>query len=75
MLWYKARRLGIYKINKTLNMECTECGSSNVSIVATDTEIFRRRAYDITHYKCDNCGYIFIIEPDWDSMPGGHDDY
>jgi hypothetical protein len=30
---------------------------------------------DYLLYECKNCGHTYSNEPDYDSMPGGHDDY
>ena len=50
--------------------ECTMCGG--------ETEIIDSGSYNGSvwnHYRCTECGYEESEEPDWDSMPGGHDDY
>ena len=50
--------------------ECDSCGSSNIEHVTTVT--YKR--IDFNTYKCNDCGYVMSDEPDWDSLPGGHDD-
>ena len=49
---------------------CTECGSENIEFICTVT--YKRNDYST--YKCKDCGNVMSNEPDWDSLPGGHDD-
>lgn len=49
---------------------CPECGSE---MEITDSGEYRN--HDWENWKCFECGETIINEPDWDSMPGGHDDY
>lgn len=50
--------------------ECTMCGS-DVEVV--DFGIYK--GFKWFHTRCIICGYEESSEPDYDSMPGGYDDY
>ena len=48
--------------NEPEGRECPECGGE-------------MEAVDYYLYVCPHCGEEIDDEPEWDSLPGGHDDY
>ena len=52
------------------NLICPCCGEE---MEITDFGTYRNVEWD--NAKCMECGHEEIFEPDWDLMPGGHDDY
>lgn len=51
-------------------MECTDCGCE---MIVTDSGRYKRFTW--TEWTCTSCGNVTTDEPDYDSEPGGHDDY
>lgn len=49
---------------------CPECGDE---MEITDSGTYNHVDWD--NARCSACGYEENWEPDWDLMPGGHDDY
>lgn len=56
-------------------MDCPKCFSSDTVIIDDSSELVGRRTVVFHYYECLECEFNFSDEPDWDSMPGGHDDY
>lgn len=52
------------------NLLCTKC---NEALIETDKGTFEREIWRV--YVCEKCGEVYSNEPDYDSMPGGVDDY
>ena len=50
--------------------ECTICDGTTEVV---DKGMYK--GYMWYHTKCKECGHEESTEPDYDSMPGGHDDY
>lgn len=51
-------------------MNCPQC---NIELEVVDCGVYKGKLWN--EYECPECDYCFSEEPDWDSMPGGHDDY
>ena len=49
--------------------DCQECGCE------VEIESDSHGKYDWENKKCTHCDYADSNEPDWDTMPGGHDYY
>jgi rubrerythrin len=52
-------------------MNCPVCGNDEMFV----RDSGEYKGVEWLAWICDECGHEESDEPDWDSEPGGHDDY